>query len=303
MHRFSSPGTSLAGRPRRFTRRQALAMGGAALAAPTLLRTGGAAQEAGGGLFPENRVLLYYGFPGNENMGILGEHEPAKVLELLQAEAANYQAVDPNRPVKIGFEMIASVAQGDAGEEGKYIADASRAQLDEYTQFTADNDMLLFFDVQMGFREPYEDYSGLEEWLLNPHVHLGIDPEFHMREGELPGQHIGQVTGAEVTEAQNWLAKLAADNNIPPKTLIVHQFHHSMIEDKDQIAPVDGVDLVIDMDGWGPPDMKRETYEVVIKQEPIEYHGIKLFYPQDIPLMTPEEVLALDPSPDLVIYQ
>ncbi len=304
MHRFSSAGSSSAGHRRRFTRRQALAMGGAALAAPTLLRAGAAAQDAASGaLFPENRVLLYYGFPGNENMGILGEHEPAKVLELLQAEAANYQAADPNRPVKIGFEMIASVAQGDAGQEGKYIADASRAQLDEYVAFTADNDMLLFFDVQMGFREPYEDYSGLEEWLLNPHVHLGIDPEFHMREGELPGQHIGQVTGAEVTEAQNWLAKLAKDNNIPPKTLIVHQFHHSMIEDKDQIAPVAGVDLVIDMDGWGPPDMKRETYEVVIKQEPIEYHGIKLFYPQDIPLMTPEEVLALDPSPDLIIYQ
>ena len=278
-------------------------MGGAALAAPTLLRTGVAAQADSGSLFPDNRVLLYYGFPGNPNMGILGEYEPAKVLELLQEEAARYQAADPGRNVKIGFEMIASVAQGDAGQEGKYIADASRAQLDEYTQFTADNDMLLFFDVQMGFREPYEDYSGLEEWLLNPHVHLGIDPEFHMREGELPGQHIGQVTAEEVTEAQNWLAKLAADNNLPAKTLIVHQFHHSMIENKGQIAPVAGVDLVIDMDGWGPPDMKRETYQVVITQEPIEYHGVKLFYQQDDPLMTPEEIVALDPTPDLVIYQ
>ncbi len=304
MHRFSSAGTSFAGHQRRFTRRRALAMGGAALAAPTLLRTGAAAQEAASGsLFPENRVLLYYGFPGNPNMGILGEYEPQQVLELLQAEAANYEAADPSRPVKIGFEMIASVAQGDAGQEGKYIADASRAQLDEYVAFTAENDMLLFFDVQMGFREPYEDYSGLEEWLLNPHVHLGIDPEFHMREGELPGQHIGQVTAAEVTEAQHWLADLAAKNNLPPKVLIVHQFHHSMIEEKDQIAPVAGVDLVIDMDGWGPPDMKRETYEVVIKQEPIEYHGVKLFYQQDDPLMTPEEIVALDPAPDLVIYQ
>jgi hypothetical protein len=279
-------------------------MGGAALAAPTLLRTGALAQEAdSGSLFPENRILLYYGFPGNENMGILGEYEPQQALELLQAEAANYQAADPDRPVKIGFEMIASVAQGDPGEEGKYIADASRAQLDEFTQFTADNDILLFLDVQMGFREPKEDYGGLEEWLLNPHVHLGIDPEFHMKEGELPGQDIGQVTGAEVTEAQNWLANLSATNNIPPKVLIVHQFHHTMIEDKDQIAPVPGVDLVIDMDGWGSPELKQETYQVVITEEPIEYHGIKLFYPLDDPLMTAAEVIAFDPSPDLIIYQ
>ena len=303
MHRLPLAGSPSLRRGRRFTRRQAVAMGGAALAAPTLLRTGALAQADSGSLFPENRILLYYGFPGNENMGILGEYEPERVLELLQEEAVNYQAADPSRPVKIGFEMIASVAQGDPGEEGKYIADASRAQLDEFTQFTADNDLLLFLDVQMGFREPYEDYSGLEEWLLNPHVHLGIDPEFHMKEGELPGQDIGQVTAAEVTEAQNWLAKLSAANNIPPKVLIVHQFHHTMIEDKDQIAPVSGVDLVIDMDGWGSPELKQETYQVVITEEPIEYNGIKLFYPLDEPLMTAEEVVALDPSPDLIIYQ
>jgi hypothetical protein len=57
------------------------------------------------------------------------------------------------------------------------------------------------------------------------------------------------------------------------------------------------------MDGWGAPELKAETYDFVITQEPIEYHGIKLFYQLDDPLMTAEEVIALDPSPDLVIYQ
>ena len=280
-----------------------MAMGGAALAAPMGLRAMPSVAQSSGALFPENRVLLYYGFPGNENMGILGEAEPEQVLEWLQEEAENYRAADPDRPLKIGFEMIASVAQSWEGEDGKYIADASRELLDKYTDFTEQNDILLFFDVQMGFREPKEDYEGLEEWLAKPHVHLGIDPEFHMREGELPGQHIGQVTAEEVTEAQNWLVEIAAKYNVPPKTLIVHQFHHSMIEEKDQIEPVAGVDLVIDMDGWGSPELKAETYNFVITQEPIEYHGIKLFYPLDDPLMTPEEVIALDPSPDLVIYQ
>jgi hypothetical protein len=288
------------------TRRRTLAMGAAAALAPLGLRsTATIAQEGegGGSIFPANRVLLYYGFAGNENMGILGEYEPEEVLERLQAEAENYRAADPDRPLKIGFELIASVAQGDPGPEGLHIADASREILDTYTQFTADNDMLLFLDVQMGFKEPIDDYSGLEEWLAQPHVHLGIDPEFHMRGDELPGVDIGQVTAAEVTEAQQWLADLAESNDIPPKVLIVHQFHHSMIEDKDQIQPMDGVDLVIDMDGWGPPEMKQETYTVVITQEPIEYNGIKLFYGLDDPLMTAEEVLALDPSPDLIIYQ
>ncbi len=289
----------------RLTRRRALALGGGAALAPFGLRGGPAvAQDAAtGSLFPENRVLLYYGFPTNENMGILGEYEPAQVLELLQQEAENYRAADPGRPVKIGFEMIASIAQGEPGPDGLHIADASRELLDTYTQFTADNDILLFFDVQMGFKEPFDDYSGLEEWIAQPHVHLAIDPEFHLREGEVMSDYIGQVTAAEVTEAQNWLVEIAAEYNVPPKTLIVHQFDLSMIEQKDEIQPVSGVDLVIDMDGFGSPDLKLGTYTVVITQEPIEYNGIKLFYGQDDPLMTPAEVLALDPSPDLIIYQ
>lgn len=283
-------------------------MGGAAAMLPYGFHTLGTAAQDGsgaslGGVLPDNRILLYYGFPTNENMGILGEYEPEQVLELLQEEAANYEAADPNRPVKLGFEMIASVAQGSPGPDNMYVADASRAMLDTYTQFTADNDMLLFLDVQMGFKEPIDDYSGLEEWIAQPHVHLGIDPEFHMREGELPGQDIGQVTAAEVTEAQNWLVGIAEQYQVPRKVLIVHQFHHSMIEDKDQIQIVNGVDLVIDMDGWGAPHLKEETYTLVITQEPIEYNGIKLFYQLDDPLMTAEEVLAFDPAPDLIIYQ
>jgi hypothetical protein len=87
------------------------------------------------------------------------------------------------------------------------------------------------------------------------------------------------------------------------KMLMVHQFHNYMIQDKDQIEPMEGVDLVINEDGWGPPDMKRDTYNVVITQEPIEYHGIKLFYQLDEPLMTAAEVMALDPPPDVVNYQ
>lgn len=297
----------LAATQHRLTRRRALALGalgGAASLVPFGARVPHAlAQDSAGSLFPENRVLLYYGFPGNENMGILGEYEPERVLELLEQEAENYRAADPSRPVKVGFEMIASVAQADPGPDGLHIADASRELLDRYTQFTADNDILLFFDVQMGFKEPFDDYSGLEEWIAQPHVHLAIDPEFHLREGEVIGDYIGQVTAEEVTEAQNWLVGISEQYDVPPKILIVHQFDLSMIEQKDEIQPVPGVELVIDMDGFGPPDLKRGTYEVVITQAPIEYNGIKLFYQQDVPLMTPDEVLALDPSPDLIIYQ
>lgn len=265
--------------------------------------TGGDGSSLATGLLPDHRLLLYYGFPGNDRMGILGEYEPDQLLEHLKAEAVNYEAADNSRPWKLGFEVIASVAQGSPGPDNLYIADTSGKLLDQYTEFTAANDMVLFLDVQMGFKKPKDDYSGLERWLKFDHVHLGIDPEFHMREGELPGQDIGQIDGADVTEAQNWLVEIAKKYNVSRKTLIIHQFHHTMIENKDTIKPVDGVDLVIDEDGFGPPSMKEDTYSVVITQEPIEYNGIKLFYKQDDPIMTATEVLALNPSPDVVIYQ
>jgi hypothetical protein len=90
---------------------------------------------------------------------------------------------------------------------------------------------------------------------------------------------------------------------LPPKILIVHQFHYVMIENKGNVAPYPGVQLVIDMDGHGPPDMKRETYAVMNTQHPIEFNGVKLFYEFDVPILEPQEILALDPIPDLIIYQ
>ena len=255
------------------------------------------------GLLPEHRILTFYGFPGNAEMGILGEYERERVLELLREQAAAYEAADPSRPVLIAFEVIASVAQPEPQADGSYLLDTPSALLDEYTQFAEANDILLFLDVQIGRRTVQAEIEGLRPWLEKPFVHLALDPEFAMREGEIPGVHIGQIDGSDITLTQQFLVDLTTELNLPPKVLIVHQFQYSMIENKDQVEPMAGVQLVIDADGWGTPEDKRATYDAVISQQPIEFHGMKLFYQQDVPLMTPEEVLDLEPSPDLIIYQ
>jgi hypothetical protein len=255
------------------------------------------------GLLSDARILTFYGFPGDENMGILGEYDKETVLAKLREQAAAYEAADPSKPVLIGMEVIASVAQKDPQADGSYLLDTPSEVLDAYADFCEANDILLFLDVQIGRRTVQAEVEGLRPWLEKPFVHLAIDPEFAMREGEIPGDHIGQVDASDITLTQEYLAKLAADAGIPPKVLIVHQFHYSMIENKDQVKPVAGVQLVIDADGWGTPADKKATYDVVIGQEPIEFDGVKLFYQQDVPLMTPEEILELDPAPDLIIYQ
>jgi hypothetical protein len=256
-----------------------------------------------GGIFPANRVLAFYGFPGNSDMGILGQQDPEETLELLREQAAEYEEADPSRPVVLALEVIASVAQEEPQADGSYLLDAPASLLDEYAAFAEANDILLILDVQIGRRTVQQEVEGLRPWLEKPFVHLALDPEFAMREGEVPGDHIGQIDGADVTWTQNYLVEVATQAGVPPKILIVHQFLESMIENKDVIEMVQGVQLVIDSDGFGPPSEKRSTYGVTNTAHPIEYNGLKLFYDQDRPLMTPEEVLDIDPVPDLIIYQ
>jgi len=261
------------------------------------------ASNLAGAIFPDHRVLSYYGFPGNPLMGILGEYDKETLLGLLQDQAAEYEAVDNSRPWKLAFEVIASVAQADAGADGLYIMPTDPAVIQEYIDFTAANDMLLILDVQFGHDTVSNELKRLRDYLRYPHVHPALDPEFMMKPGEQPGVDLGSIPADKIQYAQKRVAEWARQDGIPPKFLIVHQFNYYMIENKEELKPVDGVQLVIDADGWGPPEDKLASYEVVITQSPIEFHGIKHFYRQDDPLMSAAETLAFDPPPDLVIYQ
>ena len=67
------------------------------------------------------------------------------------------------------------------------------------------------------------------------------------------------------------------------------------------------VQVVMDMDGWGPPHIKRASYKSYVYREPVQFTGFKLFYHNDTkaghPLMKPADVLALMPKPVYIQYQ
>lgn len=254
-------------------------------------------------IFPTYRVLSYYGFPGEVNMGVLGEYDMQTLLEKLKAQAAEYEAVD-DRPYQLAFEVIASVAQQWEGEDGDYLAYIGKDMLQEYIDFTAANDLLLILDVQFGHKTVQEEVAAMEPYLKYPHVQLALDPEFAVGEGEVPGTVIGEIDAADINYAQNELARIAAENGLPPKLLIVHQFHYDSITNREQIATVPGVQFVLEVDGFGTPDEKRSTFAVLAGDHLFDFHGFKLWYNgQDDPIMTPQDVLNLDPQPDLIIYQ
>lgn len=262
-----------------------------------------AGQEFPGALLPANRILTYYGHPHDQNMGILGEESIEDLERILREEAANYQAADPSRPVIPAFEVIATVAQPVPGNDGTYILDTDRRTIQTYVDYAAANDMLVFLDLQIGRGTVADEIEKVRPFLELAHVHLALDPEFAIAEGETPGDYIGELTAESITYAQETLAALSAELGLPPKVLIVHQFREDMIVDKDTLAPVPGVQLVLDADGYGAPELKVDVYNILVRDEPIEFGGVKLFYKQDKPLMTAAEVLALNPSPDLIIYQ
>lgn len=254
-------------------------------------------------ILPTNRVLSYYGYPGNDLMGILGEMDMPALQQALQAQADAYAAVDDSKPWKLAFEVITSVAQREPQEDNSYLLYILTDTLQQYVDYTAANDLLLIMDLQFGRRTVKQELDQVEHWLRYPHVHLALDPEFAVKEGEVPGEVLGTMTAADVTYAQQRVADFCAANNLPPKLLMVHQFNYYTLPDKENIKPVDGVDFVLEVDGWGPPNQKQDTYRVLAGDNAMEHYGFKLWYQQDEPIMSESDVMALTPTPDVVIYQ
>ncbi len=260
--------------------------------------------EVEGSLFPGHRIVAFYGHPSTGNMGILGEYSKEDLLAILREQAAEYEAVDPSTPVIPAFELIATVAQPDPQDDGTYLLYTGDEWIQEYVDFTAENNMLLFLDLQVGHSTIPEQLGWIWHWLQYPHVHVAIDPEFATAPDHAPGTIIGGVDGGHVNIAIEMLSELVIQNDLPPKILIVHQFETIMIRNKESIKPLPGVDFVLHMDGWGTTEAKVGNYHHFVSNQLIQHGGFKIFYKQDIPVMTPAEVLEMGPpAPVFISYQ
>jgi hypothetical protein len=263
-----------------------------------------------GALLPNKRIIAYYGNPLSKRMGILGELPPDDMLAKLQKEAAAWEAADPATPVVKALHLIAIVAQGSPGRDGKYRLLMDSALIERVYGWAQKAGALLFLDVQVGQSTLQQELPRLARYLKRPDVHLGIDPEFSMNygsKGRVPGSRIGTFDAADVNYAVRFLSDLAAENNLPPKVLVVHRFTRTMVTNTHKIELDPRVQVVIDMDGWGPPFLKRDSYRDYVYRYPVQFTGFKLFYKNDTkkghPLMKPEDVLALFPKPVYIQYQ
>lgn len=267
-----------------------------------------AAYPHGGALLPFNRIVAYYGNYFSTQMGILGEYDEDIVLEKLKTEAASWAAADPSMPVIPAIHYIAVVAQSSATRNGLWIARMPDEEVDHALAMAAKINGVVFLDVQVGKSTVEKEIPMLEKYLSMPHVHLGIDPEFSMKTGAAPGTVIGTFDAADINFTIDYLAKLVRDHKLPPKVLVVHRFTQGMVTNYERIKTVPEVQVVMQMDGWGEPARKKNTYRYIVAPEPVQFTGFKIFYKADLRppstrLMTKDEVLSLTPAPIYIQYQ
>lgn len=260
-----------------------------------------------GSLLPKRRIIAFYGNPLSRRMGILGELAPDSMLAKLDREVAAWNAADSTTPVKPALHLIAVVAQAGPGPGGKYRLRMADTMIERIAQWADSRNALVFLDIQVGLSTVQEELPPLKKWLERPNFHLGLDPEFSMKRGGLPGKKIGTLDAADINWAIDWLAKIVDEKQTAPKVLVVHRFTRPMLTNADKIKLDPRVQIVVQMDGWGPPTLKRGSYRNYVWSEPVQFTGFKLFYKNDTkaghPLMSPAEVLKLTPAPSYIQYQ
>lgn len=248
------------------------------------------------------RIVTFYGSPLGPGLGVLGNSAPEAMLKQLRAQADVYRKIDPNTEVTPAFHMVVVVADAYPGDDEDYNHRLSHKVIREWVDWAAAEDVWVILDIQPGRSDPLAEYDLLESFLYEPHVQLAIDPEFIVGADGVPGRELGHIDAATINLVQARLDRVAQTTGVT-KVLMIHQFEDRMVVDKDQIDNYWLVEMVWDVDGFGTPGPKIFDYNQYRNERGFEKGGFKVFYRQDRPAMTPEQVMALDPKPSIIVYQ
>lgn len=262
--------------------------------APALLPGGGRT------IFPNRRVVAYYGTADDPALGVLGHGSPDEAGQRLLRQARAYER--PGRPVLPAFELIATIAQASS-RDGTYNGHLDDAQIERYLSAARKIHALLILDVQPGRASFLPTVKRYERFLREPDVELALDSEWKMGASEIPGRTIGGTDGATVNAVSQYLSDLVQRNGLPQKLLIVHQFTDAMIEHRAQVVARPGLAITFHIDGFGGRAAKLSKYHLLAVRGGPFYNGFKLFYRQDVTMFSARETLGMRPPPDLVTYQ
>jgi hypothetical protein len=278
------------------------------------------------GLLEKNTVFSVYGraFGRAPILGHLGTYSNFDTMAADIPKWTNeIKKYNDQRPIVPGVHLIYAMASPclSRGDCLNYLEGGVHSIVDDYIKPAAARGWIVVLDTQLGRSNPVEQIHRMIDkgYLKYDNVHVAIDPEFHVYpKSPVPGVPIGTVDAAQINEVQKILDDYVKAQSLKTKKiLIVHQFGDSnikdgvpfMIENKKNLKTFDNVELVVDMDGLGVPELKVWKYNRLIdpKVYPfIKFGAIKVFYPNqwekaghyDKPPMTMEEVFGIQPVTD-----
>jgi len=270
-------------------------------AAPAAANSVAELPRGGRRIFPDFRVVAFYGAPQDDQLGTLGVGSPAAAARRLERVARGY--AKKTRPALPAFELISTIATAAPGDDGLHRMHQSDAVIGRYLRAARKAKALLVLDIQPGRGDFLSEVRRLERWLREPDVGIALDPEWHVGPDAVPGKVIGSVTAEEVNAVTDYIARLIVDHSLPEKLVVVHQFTSGMIQNKERVAKRPGLAMTMNVDGFGDRANKMSKY-VQFTSELTRFHdGFKLFYEEDTNLMSPGAVLQMRPPPDLVVYE
>ena len=280
-----------------------------------------------GAVLPTHRVVAFYAVPFAEPTG--PGYEPTDtMLAALRQQGAAYEQLDPKHPVQLGIDLVVSVPDGFPGPQNSYSHHVDAGTIQSYIDFCSKNDLLLFLDLNFGLSPIMDEVKFFLPYLEKyAFVHMAIDPEWMFpRHNGIPGIHLSNVRASDLNPIIEAVAAIPMQYHVPRKILIIHQYRpdgdglkdpydagQAEIADKRNLLFDPRVDVVIHVDSVGgyAGDIqdKRLQYSHWVQQDMEKYDnflygGFKLFYQHEaeIRLMTPKEVLSLDPPPMVVTY-
>ena len=279
-----------------------------------------------GAILPTHRVVAFYAVPGAEATGPAYQLSPS-MLSDLRTQAAVYQQLDPAHPVQPGIDLVSSVPDAYPGPEGFYSHHLDPATIQSYIDFCQQNGLILFLDLDFGWTPVQQEVNFFLPYLERySFVQLAVDPEWMFpRHDGIPGTNLSNVRSSDLNPIIEMLAAIPMKYHVPRKILLLHQYRPdgdglatpynagvAEIADKRNLINDPRVDLVIHIDSVGgfPGDQADKTYQynTWVGQDMQKYHnfrygGFKMFYHIEAKtLMTPQQVLALQPPPMLITY-
>jgi len=277
-------------------------------------------------VLPAHRVVAFYAIPDAEATGPAYRLD-AQMLQNLRTQAQAYEDIDPAHPVWPGIDLVVSIPDRLPGPAGTYSHHLDQQTIARYIAFCQKYGLLLFLDLDFGWAPIQSEVNFFLPYLEHyPFVEMALDPEWMFpRHDGVPGTNLSNVRASDINPVIETLAELPIKYRVPRKILLIHQYRgdgdslqdpyaagQAEIADKRHLLFDRRVDVVIHVDGVGGylGDRAAKTWEYntwVVRDMQLyhnfRYGGFKLFYHIEAStLMTPREVMALDPPPLVITY-